>query len=99
MASSMLLSFVQLRTGRPGRMPSPDVALAHEYTRDELATVEFYKRLVIVGTPEQCRARIEAVATRTKADEVMVATHAFDPAARIRSYELLGEAFGLGEAR
>ena len=99
MASSMLLSFVQLRTGRPGRMPSPDDALAHEYTRDELATVEFYKRLVIVGTPSQCRARIEEVAVRTKADEVMIATHAFDPAARMRSYELLGQAFGLTETR
>ena len=97
MASSMLLSFVQLRSGRPGRMPSPEDALAHEFTRDELAIVEFYKRLQIVGTPEQCRARIEEIATRTKADEVMIATHAFDPAARIRSYELLAEAFAIGE--
>ncbi len=97
MASSMLLSFVQLRSGRPGRMPSPDEALAHEFTRDELAIVEFYKRLQIVGTPEQCRARIEEIAMRTKADEVMIATHAFEPAARIRSYELLAQAFGIGE--
>ena len=97
MASSMLLSFVQLRSGRPGRMPSPDEALAHELTRDELGIVDFYKRLQIVGTPEQCRARIEEIAARTKADEVMIATHAFEPAARIRSYELLAQAFGIGE--
>ncbi|MDB5220095.1 MAG: Luciferase-like [Myxococcaceae bacterium] len=99
MASSMLLTFVQLRTGKPGRMPSPDEALAHEFTPDELAVVEFYKRLVIVGTPEQCRARVEEIATRTKADEVMIATHAYDPAARIRSYELLAQAFGISETR
>ncbi len=99
MASSMLLSFVQLRRGRPGRMPSPDEALAHEFTRDELGIMEFYKRLQIVGTPDQCRARIEEVATRTKADEVMIATHAFDPAARIRSYELLARTFGISETR
>jgi luciferase family oxidoreductase group 1 len=99
MASSMLLSFVQLRSGRPGRMPSPDEALAYEFTRDELAIVDFYTRLQIVGTPEQCRARIEEVATRTKANEVMIATHAFDPAARVRSYELLAQAFGVPETR
>jgi len=29
------------------------------------------------------------------ADEVMIATHAYDPAARVRSYELVAEAFGL----
>ncbi len=95
MASSVLLSFVQLRTGRPGRMPSPEEAMAHVFTAEEQTLVASYKRLQIVGTPEQVRARIEEVATRTEADEVMIATHAYDPAARIRSYELVAQAFGL----
>ena len=95
MASSMLLSFVQLRTGRPGRMPSPEEAMAHIFTPGEQTIVEFYKKLQIVGTPEQVRARIEEVATRTGADEVMIATHAYDPVARVRSYELVAQAFGL----
>jgi hypothetical protein len=38
------------------------------------------------------------ISNRTQADEVMIATHAYDPAARIRSYELLAHAFGLPEA-
>jgi luciferase family oxidoreductase group 1 len=95
MASSMLLSFVQLRTGRPGRMPSPEEAMAHAFTTEEQAIVSFYKKLQIVGTPAQVRARIEDVATRTRADEVMIATHAYDPAARVRSYELVAKAFAL----
>ena len=93
MASSMLLSFVQLRTGRPARMPSPEEATAHVFSPEEQAIVDAYKRLQIVGTPEQVRARIEDVAARTGADEVMLATHAYDVAARIRSYELVAEAF------
>ena len=36
---------------------------------------------------------IERVAESTSADEVMIATHAFDPAARVRSYELVAGAF------
>jgi luciferase family oxidoreductase group 1 len=99
MASSMLLSFVQLRRGRPERLPSPDEAVAYVFAHDEQSIVDFYKRLQIVGTPEQCRARIEEIVTRTNADEVMVATHAFDPGARARSYELLADAFGLGDSR
>ncbi|MBC8118640.1 MAG: LLM class flavin-dependent oxidoreductase [Burkholderiaceae bacterium] len=99
MASSALLSFVQLRSGRPGRMPSPDEAMAHIFTPEEQALVASYKKLQIIGTPEQVRARMEAVVARTGADEVMIATHAWDLAARIRSYELVAEVFDLLELR
>ena len=99
MASSALLSFVQLRSGRPGRMPSPDEAMSHVFTPEEQALVASYKKLQIIGTPEQVRTRIEDIVARTEADEVMIATHAWDPAARIRSYELVAETFNVLEVR
>jgi luciferase family oxidoreductase group 1 len=99
MASSALLSFVQLRSGRPGRMPTPDEAMAHVFTPEEQALVASYKRLQIVGTPVQVRHRIEEIVARTEADEVMIATHAADLAARIRSYELVAAAFELPEVK
>ena len=92
MASSVLLSFAQLRAGRAGRMPSPEEAAAHVYTPDEQATIDVFRRLQIVGTPERARAGILRVAESTGADEIMLATHAFDPAARIRSFELVAGA-------
>jgi luciferase family oxidoreductase group 1 len=95
MASSMRLSFVQLRAGRPGRLPHPDVATAHVFTPDEQGIADFFANLAIVGTPAYVRGRIEDAVERTQADEVMIVTHAFDPAARLRSYELLAQAFGL----
>src|ERR1700728_2111190 len=95
MASSMLLSFALLRTGHPGRLPSPEEAMAHVYTPEEDKIVAFFKKIRIVGTPEHVRARIEDIASRSEADEVMIATHAYDPAARIRSYELVAQAFDL----
>jgi luciferase family oxidoreductase group 1 len=93
MASSVLLSFAQLRAGRPGRMPSPEQALAHVYTPEERATAAQFRRLQILGTPERVRAAIERVVESTAADEVMLATHAYDAAARVRSYELVAGAF------
>jgi luciferase family oxidoreductase group 1 len=93
MASCVLLSFAQLRAGRAGRMPSPDEAMAHVYTPDEQGTVALFRKIQIVGTPERVRAAIERVAESTAADEVMLATHTFDPAARVRSYELVAGAF------
>ena len=97
MASSMKLTFAQLRTGKPDRLPSPEEVASHAWTPAERSVVDFVDRIQIVGTPGECRARILEVAERTKADEVMIATHAWDPAARVRSYELLARAFELGE--
>jgi luciferase family oxidoreductase group 1 len=97
MASSMLLSFALLRTGHPGRLPSPEEAMSHVFTPEEEKIVAFFKKLRIVGTPERVRGRIQDIATRSEADEVMIATHAYDPAARIRSYELVAQAFDLPE--
>jgi len=94
-ASSMLLSVAKLRTGRPGRMPSPEDAMAHVFTPDEQVIVTGFKKLQIVGTPEQVRHRIEEIAMRTEADEVMIATHAYDVAERVRSYELVAQAFDM----
>jgi alkanesulfonate monooxygenase SsuD/methylene tetrahydromethanopterin reductase-like flavin-dependent oxidoreductase (luciferase family) len=55
--------------------------------------VEAYRGMQIVGTPQAVRARIEALVARTRADEVMVTTVTHDPAARVRSYQLLAAAF------
>ena len=93
LASSMRLSWVRLRSGRPSKIPTPETALSHAYTDQERAAVEAYRHLQIVGTPHAVRQRIEALAARTQADEVMVTTVTHDPAARLRSYQLLAEVF------
>ena len=93
LATSMQLSWVRLRSGRPSKIPSPEQALSHSYTAAEAAVVEAYRQLQIVGTPAQVRARIETLAARTRADEVMITTVTHDPEARLRSYRLLAAAF------
>ncbi|HEX4459654.1 MAG TPA: LLM class flavin-dependent oxidoreductase [Polyangia bacterium] len=93
MSASMRVAFAELRAGRPGRLPSPDDALAHVFSPDEQAALAFYRRVQIVGTPERVRAQIEARAHESQADEVMVATHAYEASARLRSYELVAQAF------
>jgi luciferase family oxidoreductase group 1 len=97
LASSMLLASVQVRTGRPGRLPSPEEAKVHVFTPEEQPIAASCKEVQIVGAPEQVRIRIQDLTTRTEADEVMIMTHAYDPAARVRSYELVAQAFDLPE--
>jgi alkanesulfonate monooxygenase SsuD/methylene tetrahydromethanopterin reductase-like flavin-dependent oxidoreductase (luciferase family) len=93
MASSVLVSIAQLRSGRPDRMPPPDEALAHIFTPEEELAITAFRRVQIVGTPTHVRDRIEQAVRATAADEVMVASHAFEAAARLRSYELVAGAW------
>jgi luciferase family oxidoreductase group 1 len=92
LASSMQLSWVRLRTGRSSKIPTPEEALAYPYTDQELAAVDAYRQLQIVGTPDVVRMRIDALVAKTRADEVMVTTVTHDYEARRRSYRLLAAA-------
>lgn len=56
-------------------------------------------RRSVVGSPERVRAGIEDVAREYGADEVMVVSIMHDHETRLRSYELIAQAFGLQAAR
>jgi luciferase family oxidoreductase group 1 len=95
LAKSRHLWIVRLYTGRPGAFPSVEEAESHPYTAQEVAIVEHARRRTIVGTPEQVRERLLALAREYRAEELMVVTITHDFKARLRSYQLLAEAFGL----
>ena len=98
LALSMDLSWANLLSGRLAPLPSPEEALAHPYTPQELAAVRERRALLVVGTPEKVRARIEDLAAETEADEVMVSSLIHSHADRLRSYELLADVFELNGA-
>ncbi len=95
LASTMELAWARIRTGRFEALPSPEEALAHDYSPAEAQAVQLYRQLSVVGDPATVRAEIERRAEAAGADEVMVTTNVFDPDARLRSFELLAEAFEL----
>ena len=95
LASSMELAWVRMRSGNPSPLPSPEEAMAHPYTPAERVLADAYRSMQLVGGPSTVRAGIEELAERTAADEVMVTTNLYDHAERLRSYELLAEAFGI----
>ena len=51
-----------------------------------------------VGSPDTVREGLDVFLQRTGADELIVACAVFDHAARLRSYELLAQAFGADAA-
>ena len=87
------LSFVHLRQGRPGVLPTVAQAQAHAWTPQERSFAEHRLDSQVLGSPDEVSRGLERLLDETGADELMVTTSAHDPAVRLRSYELLA---GLG---
>ncbi|RWA98446.1 LLM class flavin-dependent oxidoreductase [Mesorhizobium sp.] len=89
--TSLQQAFVNLHTGRPGRLPPP--VDGYERDLDPMAKTMLGQALscAVVGAPETVRQGIEAFVQRTGADELMVTAQIFDHAARVRSFEILAD--------
>ncbi len=92
LAQSRDLFITRLYTGRLSRYPSVAEAEAYEYSPREWMIVEHARRRRVVGTPEQCRERLEALAAEYGVEEVVVVTITESWETRLRSYELLAQA-------
>ncbi|MGW1466990.1 LLM class flavin-dependent oxidoreductase [Streptomyces sp. NPDC002308] len=89
------LSMLRLRTGRPGLVPTPEEAEAHTFGPLERDFVDEWLGNIVYGTSEQVRAGLDDLAKRTGADELMITANAHGGEARLRSYELIADAYGL----
>jgi luciferase family oxidoreductase group 1 len=91
LAGSGVLSFLRLRSGRPGPMPSPEEAAAYPYNELERAFVADRQATQILGAQETVRRGLADLLAATAADELMLTTMTFDPADRLRSFELVAD--------
>ncbi|WAX79846.1 LLM class flavin-dependent oxidoreductase [Streptomyces sp. KMM 9044] len=89
------LSMVRLRTGRPGLVPTPQEAQAHPFSPMEQEFVDSWNANVVHGTPDEVGAGLDDLQKRTGADELMITTSAHSGDIRLRSYELIADAYGL----
>ncbi|WP_408991299.1 LLM class flavin-dependent oxidoreductase [Streptomyces sp. 1268] len=92
------LSMVRLRTGRPGLIPSPEEAEAYDFSPMEREFVDGWLGNVIHGTADEVRTGLDDLAKRTGADELMITANAHGGDARLRSYGLIADAYGLPTA-
>ncbi len=92
LATSVLVSFARLRTGQRALLLPPEEAMEYPFNPQELAVAVSIRDRLVTGTPDTVRERIETLAARTKADEVMVTTMIHGHEARLRSYALLAGA-------
>jgi alkanesulfonate monooxygenase SsuD/methylene tetrahydromethanopterin reductase-like flavin-dependent oxidoreductase (luciferase family) len=83
------LSFLRLRSGRPGLLPTPEEAAAYPYTPIEQAFIDKRQAHQIIGSPDTVARGFRELLDQTQADELMLTTIVHDHADRLRSYELV----------
>lgn len=87
-ATSMQQAFVNLRSGRPARLPTPLEDYPNRVGPQERALLDQVLSCSAIGSPETVAVDLKAFIARTGADELMITSQIFDHAARLRSYEI-----------
>jgi luciferase family oxidoreductase group 1 len=88
--TSLQQAFLNLRTGRPGKLPPPvDEADARFADPRARAMLDNALACSVVGGPDTVRRGLAGFVSRTGPDELMVTAQIFDHAARRRSFEIL----------
>jgi luciferase family oxidoreductase group 1 len=98
LAGPAALAFLRLRSGRPGRYPTPDEAAVYNFTPQEREAIKAWTGSHVVGSPDSVRRQLSELVDRTGADELMVTTMTHGSSERLRSYQLVAEAAGLAAA-
>jgi luciferase family oxidoreductase group 1 len=91
--TSVQQAFVRLRQGRPGCLPPPQKGIDARLSAAERGMLAQALACSAIGSPDTVRSEITAFVERTGADELIIAAQIFDHGARLRSYELVAEAF------
>ena len=86
LSSSGRQSFASLRAGQPIQLPPPSA----EWARDPAEPEDPLQRprVSFVGSPATIAPQMREFVARTGADELILASHIYDHAARLRSYEI-----------
>tara|TARA_R110000824_G_scaffold366730_2_gene555561 strand:+ start:74368 stop:75402 length:1035 start_codon:yes stop_codon:yes gene_type:complete len=95
LAAPRNLWVLHLLQNRAGAFPSTEEALAYEFSDEEKVMLRAVEKRGIVGTPEQVRARLLALGEEYGVDDFVILTITHDHADRVKSYELLADAFSL----
>ncbi|MFL6280907.1 MAG: LLM class flavin-dependent oxidoreductase [Vicinamibacterales bacterium] len=89
LATSGRQAFANLRRGMPTTLPPPHKDFEKDVVPFRGIRLEDVQSVSMVGSPDTVRADLEDFIERTRADELIVASHIYDHPARLRSYELV----------
>ncbi|HUB73837.1 MAG TPA: LLM class flavin-dependent oxidoreductase [Solirubrobacteraceae bacterium] len=97
LAASARMTFTLLRRGQLIPVPPPEKALRF-LEADRAGAEPRARRRAVVGSPQSVRAKLAEVVASYGAEEAILVCITYSHEARMRSYELIAEAFALSEA-
>ncbi|HKZ12054.1 MAG TPA: LLM class flavin-dependent oxidoreductase [Rhodanobacteraceae bacterium] len=89
LATSWQQSFVNLRSGHPGRLPPPIEGYVESLAPQGRKLLEHVLSCSAIGAPGTVADRIKAFVEETGADELILTSNMHDHAARLRSIEIV----------
>jgi alkanesulfonate monooxygenase SsuD/methylene tetrahydromethanopterin reductase-like flavin-dependent oxidoreductase (luciferase family) len=93
-ASSGREAFASLRRGMPTTLPPPSQAFEKDVVPFGARPIEEMTSVAMVGAAATVRQGLEDFIARTGADEIMIVSHIYDHAKRVRSFEIAAEIRG-----
>ncbi|WP_287367275.1 LLM class flavin-dependent oxidoreductase [Thauera sp.] len=92
---SLRLRFAAMARGVRGQLPPPEAFIEQDWSPAELAFADESLACSAVGAPATVRSQLQALIARTGADEMILTAQIFDHGARLKSFALVAEAWGL----
>jgi luciferase family oxidoreductase group 1 len=95
LAASGRMTFTLLRRGQLVAVPPPEEAARFLAADDRAGERPRSQRRAVLGSPASVRSQLEELVASYGAEEAIIVTITYSHEARVRSYELLAEAFQL----
>ena len=89
LASSGREAFTSLRAGKPIQLPPPSREWEKEVVPFDATRLEALQSISMIGSAGTVQRGMRAFVERLKPDELIVVSHIYDHAARVRSYEIV----------
>jgi len=86
------------RRGITAPVPTFEEAEAYSYEPRDLAMIDYNRQRCVWGTPDRVKAALDELGARYGVDEFVLLTICAEFEDRLRSYELVADAFGLAPA-
>jgi luciferase family oxidoreductase group 1 len=90
-ATSMQQAFVNLRTGRPSKLPPPLKDYRSTLGAQENAMLDSVLSCTAIGSPDTVETQLRAFIASTQPNELMITSQIHEHAARLRSYEIVAD--------
>jgi alkanesulfonate monooxygenase SsuD/methylene tetrahydromethanopterin reductase-like flavin-dependent oxidoreductase (luciferase family) len=85
------MSFLSVIRGTARQMQPPVDSMDDKWDMSEMYAVQQMLLYSFIGSPASVKSELDKFIESTGVDEIMVTSHIYDHAARLRSYEILAE--------